>query len=526
MKKKILIFFIVLCMLLILNPSNIFALQEQPIGEYNLILSEDINTIQRKIKNISKEYKPFSDTMLVTAKVTVTKREDSSGNIEYVLGRGANEIIWSAPGTYLYDEGDKKVGSSWDVWLDIEYIPYEGEMYNANVSKSYLDDKGDFNPDEDGWKGTKKINETASDVIDAAAGVGKNVISAAEFVIDLLKDIVGKILSIIFDWLGRTVGDSIQKAANSVQLKASYDVLYSYKSLKENKDTDLKNKYTNVSSCPDNPTTGIYLLKDENDNDKKDYTKDTKIPVMVGDLYNIAVGHIDFFDVNFLTGANTVRSGNITVHEKDSSWLLIRNTASAIIHISIYAASAVLIIYLIVMGIGIVAHTLDNPEAQAEYKKGLEKLKTSITMLVGSILIMAFCIFFTESIASTIGKTDSYELPIRVNVEGTYSFSTTATGYIRYLSLTEDTSRIMQKMSCTLLYILLAFTNLAAVCIMLIRMFAMWILAILGPLIGVMYVFNIKEPISFRNWVKLYIILSFMQIFFILIYKVIIKLIL
>ena len=34
---------------------------------------------------------------------------------------------------------------------------------------------------------------------------------------------------------------------------------------------------------------------------KESFTKDTYIPVISGDLYNIAVDHIDFFDINFLT---------------------------------------------------------------------------------------------------------------------------------------------------------------------------------------------------------------------------------
>ena len=84
---------------------------------------------------------------------------------------------------------------------------------------------------------------------------------------------------------------------------------------------------------------------------------------MTVDLYNVAVGHIDFLDVNFLTGNKD--------HDEGSPWMILRNFAAGLIHISIYIASAILLVMLIIYGIQIVGHSFDNPEGEAEAKTRL-----------------------------------------------------------------------------------------------------------------------------------------------------------
>ena len=108
---------------------------------------------------------------------------------------------------------------------------------------------------------------------------------------------------------------------------------------------------------------------------------------------------------------------------------------------------------------------------------------------------MGLCIFGSRAMVAGIEE-ESYELPIRVNVEDVYSFSTTITGYVRYLSLTIDVSEWMQKSVYTILYIILAIVNLVFVILMLARTFLVLFLAILGPVIAALNVFrnrNISE---------------------------------
>ena len=333
----------------------------------------------------------------------------------------------------------------------------------------------------------------------------------------------GTLVSALMKIIGK-IGDAIQWLANTIQLDESNKVLYSYDFLKE-KNGKGKDKYTRVGEYESGAKTviGIDIEKDMNGNGKDDYSKDTKIPIMVGDIYNVAVGHIDFFDANFLTGMSSTKNGKL-VHEEESAWSVIRGFVAGVIHIAIYIASAILIISLIWYGVKTITTSLDNPGARAEYKAGLERFEMSLFMLIGSILIMALCIFGTKAFVSLIEE-KNYELPIRVNVEDTYSFSTTAAGYVRYLSLTDDVDEWLLKTACTLAYLILACLNLAMILIMMARGFVLWGLSMMGPIIAAMHVFKKNGFMSFGTWAELYVRISAIQIGIALIYQLILKVI-
>ena len=127
-------------------------------------------------------------------------------------------------------------------------------------------------------------------------------------------------------------------------MNESNKVKYTYNFLKE-KNGKGKDQYTRVGKYESGAkvVTGVDIEKDMNNNNSDDFSKDTKIPVVVGDLYNVAVGHIDFLDVDFLTGMNATRN-NKAVHKEGSAWAVIRGFAASVIHITLYVASAILII--------------------------------------------------------------------------------------------------------------------------------------------------------------------------------------
>lgn len=323
----------------------------------------------------------------------------------------------------------------------------------------------------------------------------------AKAVVDIVRDFFrnpfGTLVSIFMGIVG-IIGDAIQWVANTIQTDESNKVKYSYDELSDpNIDTDNKNKYTNVGEYEEGAKVikGVDLSYDENENGYPDFVQETEIPVMVGDLYNIAVGHIDFFDINFLNGQKETKGDGTLKHEDDSKWTIMRNFAAVFIRISIYISSMILLMSLIWYGIKIVRNSLGNPMARAKAKEGLERFEKSLLMLISSILIMGLCIFGSRAMVAGIEE-ESYELPIRVNVEDVYSFSTTITGYVRYLSLTIDVSEWMQKSVYTILYIILAIVNLVFVILMLARTFLVLFLAILGPVIAALNVFrnrNISE---------------------------------
>ena len=137
---------------------------------------------------------------------------------------------------------------------------------------------------------------------------------------------------------------------------------------------------------------------------------------------------------------------------------------------------------------------------------------------------MAICLYGSEAIFSQIDEEDTYELPIRVNVEETkYSFSTTVTGYVRYMASIEDVDKYAEKAFYSFGYIFLALINLLAVVMMLVRMFGLWILSILWAIIATMNIFDKKIIMSYKTWVELYISLSIIQIVVTMGYKIVLN---
>lgn len=353
------------------------------------------------------------------------------------------------------------------------------------------------------------------------------ITSAKDLISEFKQNPFGTIISIVSDFFCE-VGDDIQWIANLIQMNEDNEVLYSYDYLKdENSDVDNVNKYTNVGEYKggEKVIEGIDIKKDENKNGKYDFSKKTKIPVPIGDLYNLAVGHIDFFNVNFFSGKNDTKQDGTLKNEEGSKWTVLRDVAATLIRICIYAAGTILIIFLILTGVGIVKSSIDDPEKNAENKKSLEKFATAVAMLIGSVIIMALCIFGTRSLCGMIGKDDSYEYPIRINVEDTYSFSTTITGYFRYMSLTYDVDEWLKKIACTMAYLVLTVINLAGVILMFVVMLALWGLAMVGPITAVMSIFNGQHFMSFGSWARAYLTISAVQILMVIGYKILLSIV-
>ena len=533
MTKRNILIFTVLFIILFSIKSNVYAFKTITMTDnYKLIECETLENIKKKIEDASSEYYAYNEDMCVTVKMKVTKPKDKSGDLVYLLGTGDNTLVWTNLPDNIYDSGDKKEGSSWDVWLAIGYTlydPAQQDKYNAEVQVVYLDDNGDFDPAKDSWwldrYGAGILKKTVGAIADAV----ETALLVKDFIADFMADALGTGISFVMNILGK-FGDGIQWLANTIQTTESNRVLYSFEELNDssNEDADNKNQYTNVKETQDNNEgmenqIVVNLKSDENENGTADYTKDTEIPVMTGDIYNVAVGHLDFFDINFLTGANDKRPDGTRKHKYNSSWMVIRNFVALLIHITIYLASAFLIISLIWFGIQTTRHSFDDPKTVADYKKGLERFEKGFAMLIGTIMIMALCIFGTEAFYSQIEINETYELPIRVNVEDVYSFSTTPAGYVRYLSLTEDVRDVMKKITCTMTYLVLAVVNLAVVSIMFFRMFLLWGLAIGGPVIVVLYVLGVESPLKFNTWVSLFIRASLIQVFIAIVYMIFLR---
>ena len=318
--------------------------------------------------------------------------------------------------------------------------------------------------------------------------------------------------------------DKIQSLANSIQSGAPDETRFEYKQLKK---YDALNKYTKADKYDSNSTSlkSVIVKKAEFDNGDDDFSKDTPIPIIIGDLYSVGAGNIDYFDINLLTGMNTKTEDGKALHKTNSPWMKIRSIASTLTHGSVYIASAILIISLIWCGIGIVRSSFNNPETHAKYKKGLNRFEIAVVMMITCILTIGLCAYGAQALVKIMGI-NGEELPIRVNVEDTYSFSTTLTGYVGYLASTANVDSFFPKFIWTLSYLFLTILNLIFVFAMIARILLLWGLAIVGPLISALYVFDEKKVQNFKTCMKVYISIAMLQVVLCLIYKLILDIVL
>ena len=124
-------------------------------------------------------------------------------------------------------------------------------------------------------------------------------------------------------------------------------------------------------------------------------------------------------------------------------------------------------------------------------------------------------------------KSNTRELPIRVNVtfsdtsnseteQAGYSFSTNITGYLRYMAQIQDIDKYAEKTLYTFAYMVMVLLNCIAGAFMtIVRPLVIMLLSILGPIIAVLHALEIenKKMLSYQEWVKLYLIISSVQIF-------------
>lgn len=399
------------------------------------------------------------------------------------------------------------------IWQAILQEVYTGDDIKEVEEKEADDVRIDV-PDVD-----RDYENIFEEIWDVTAGVVGNTIDFAVDVKDfftklkdnVLRDAIGTVIYYILEIARFIFADIEQTLINLIQTSTdhSIDCVYTYSKdrlMKEGTDGK-RNKYTQVTDYVQGQGKSWQKIVDiAKEDDDLRFDETSKIPVMTGDWYNVAIGHIDIFDVNFLTGNKD--------HDEGSPWMIIRNFAAACIHVTIYAASAIILITLFIYGIQILTRTFKNPDEEADFKSRLNKFVTSVATLIGCVLIMAICIFGSNALFNSFESRETSEQPIRVNVEGAgYSFSTTPIGYIGYMAKSNDVKRCGEKFAYTVVYILLVWCNVLVIFIMFIRTIAMWILAIVGPVTAVLQIFNIETSFNFRTWIRYYVILSLTQIF-------------
>lgn len=411
-------------------------------------------------------------------------------------------------GDYVID--GKNIG--WNIKIN--------EIYAGPDSKEADYNYGNGLPKNQGKVIDVDINSPSQAVTEP---IEKAVDAVTTFADNYKKNKIGTLLCYFFDFIKMIFGDFPQFVINMIQTAAddtlsNWQLMYTKEELTADGEDGNVNKYTQVSDYVEGQGKEwqeVIDIKKEDSSDER-FDTETEIPVIIADIYNMAIGHIDFLDVNFLT-----TNGN---HKAGSKWLILRNIAASFIHISIYLGSAILVVTLIINGIQIVLINFKNPEEEAEHKERLEKFGTSVAMLVGSVVIMSLCIYSSQAFFDSIEQTNTEELPIRVNVEAAnYSFSTTPTGYIRYMAEIKDVNEYVEKGIFVVVYIALVWVNVAIIVVMLIRMIGLWALSIVGPITAVLSIFNIEGPVNFNRWVNLYVRLSLIQVLLAIVYRIVLQ---
>lgn len=318
-----------------------------------------------------------------------------------------------------------------------------------------------------------------------------------------------KIVSEIIDFFKFLLGDVPQMLVQLIVTIPDgtwrdFKVTYNYSNLLADGTTGNNNKYTCVSEGSKDSTYSANINGTE-----EEFSRDTEIPVIKVDLYHFAAGNIQKLDMDIFSYNGGVLSFIVVI-----------------IHIIIYLASAFLIVLLIWHGINIVKSSI-TPKEKVEHKEGLSKFIKASAMLVGSIIVMALCIFLSKSLFKELNLNNQDELPIRVNVQGgaNYSFSTTILGYLRYKSDLNNIDMLAQKFLYTGSYILLAISNCVVLVFMVIRFLMLMYLSVIGPIVASQTALNDKELIkmSFKDWVIRYVIWSLIILIIAIPYKIILE---
>lgn len=569
MKNKLYILFFMIFLLFNFNFNKVEAavVTEDNASKILLYIISENETLSNKniiesLKtnygyNENKLYKP----LIIDTTVTILEADKKGykiklGNKEIAYYINENEIR----DVYGYDESfgiNLEEGAMWFVTIKADTIPLNFDMtthaYQINASKlwSYKDavDRPQEIADEEARREEvyvyerKSAGDTVKEVVDGAKEIKAWLEEFGKDAVGTMIKAICKGMRKIFDSLQSEVNKKFKTLQDGIPGESEEKIMYTYEELsgEETEETEdaidytVLDKYTKVSEFK-NQSKGwqknIYIENDEENQgfSRKKVEKDdetdvdkivnegTSIPVIPVELYGMAIGNIDLLSVDFINGASKGNDNDL--------WNEMRRIFSLIVHITIYLSLLILLVTLIYHGVNIVYGSID-PRKRADHMEGLRRFAFALFILMGTIIFMALCTYGSHAFFDIVKMTDDNgnitdELPIRVNVDGVFSFSTNVTGYYRFLSLSKNAS--VQFIN-TLFYAGLVFLNVVFAWGMFFRMFIIWFLSIAGPLLASATALNMgdKIPIKYETWVKWYFILSLIQIIISAFYRLLLE---
>lgn len=245
----------------------------------------------------------------------------------------------------------------------------------------------------------------------------------------------------------------------------------------------------------------IDIADDKSTDEKKyDFSSDTLIPVIVVDWYTISAGRIPSFDADFFSS--------------DSNFGKYGRIVRMIIRIEIYIATIILISGLFWHAFNLIKGVI-NPNEKKSHIEGIQNFAKYTGLLILCVVVMSLGIYLNKLTFSMVSTSDEIELPIRVNVEeADYSFSTTKTGYYRYMASMQNPNLAEQKISYTKDYVRDVAVNLGLAIVCFVRKVFIVIVAIRGPIIVIRGILANDEKFvkeNFLPWVKHYMGFALLQ---------------
>ena len=439
---------------------------------------------------------------------------------------------------YGYDKSE----DSWNVVLiggaQKEFVP-TGELSGIAVvaKKVYAGD--------DYEKGLQITTDGEKEVESTDITRASEVVDEVKDALDDVTDIIGNLHIKLYE-IKIIPFDGIQSVIDMLQTVnyggdkwfLPWNITYEGEEIANDPDKNQYVKYTTGSDNLGNDGQKVIFVNEKEEGldfslvSKLIFDSKPQIPVIPIDMYTIAKGKVEAFDINFLSGQN-----NIDLHPTNSGWLIVRNFVSVVIHSILYIGAAILITMLILHGIyffkEIINSEQSSPDERKKHIEGIHELAISLMKLIGCILIMAICIFMSDAVFEDMKVADTNELPIRVNVgsgatDGSgnnYSFSTNIIGYVRFMATIKDNDFIVYKALYTGAYIILVIVNVALILVMFVRMIAIILLSMAGPIIAIASIFKEKKlfGLTYQQWATHYAIWASIQLIFAITYRILLN---
>ena len=417
-------------------------------------------------------------------------------------------------------EGEFKKNENWKVRLKIS-VPVDGPTCTYKDPQGYTDNYTYQIKIDEVWSGADIENaptdeEVSSESVDAE-------LHDSELMDEFASELLAKIADGII-WFIRAVGDIFQILANLFQTTvdgtaSNLWVTYEYDELvstEEDTNGAIANQYTKVGEESQSKIQQTIGKTYKGTNTSYNFTKDVRIPVIEVDLYTLAANKVTLIDANFF---------DTDPEEHVSIWLKIRNILASLIYAVMYITAACLLVTLIWHGIKLVRKSFTSPEDRRAHVEGLQKFAVAVVLLIGVVVIEALCIYASNMFLEDVAVVDrnEKELPIRVNVEGVYEFSTTPTGYCRYMAEIPNLDLIWPKIMYAVGYLVLTIFNFSMAIAMFVRMIYLMWLSIKGFIVVLVNLFNKNGSGNwqFGSWVITYASVSAVQVLLALLCRII-----